>query len=54
LPDALKEDLRSWRRGVDELGNDGILKDVYKKYQGYTIESRIKEKVLPNWARKRA
>jgi uncharacterized protein YwgA len=54
LPDDLKDNLHAWRRGIDELGNDGILKDVYSKYQNYTTESKIKEKVLPNWVRKRA
>lgn len=54
LPDDLKENLRSWRRGIDEMGNDGILKDVYKKYEDYTVKSGIKDKVLPKWARKRA
>lgn len=54
LPKDLEEYLHSWRRGIDEMGNDGILKDVYNKYRSYTVESKIKDKVLPNWARKRA
>jgi len=54
LPKNLREHLYQWRRGIDEMGNDGILKDVYKKYQSYTIKSKIKDKVLPNWAHKRA
>jgi len=54
LPEDFKDHLRSWRRGLDEMGNDGILKDVYKKYEEYTVKSKIKNKVLPEWARKRA
>ncbi len=54
LPKALKEELPRWRRGLDELGNDGILKDVYLKYPEYTDKSKIKNKVLPHGIRRRA
>jgi len=54
LPDALRKELPSWRRGLDELGNDGILKDVYIKYTDYTDRSKIKNKVLPSGMRGRA
>lgn len=47
LPDDLKKELPQWRRGLDELGNDGILKDVYLKYPEYTDKSKIKKQVLP-------
>lgn len=47
LPDELKKELPLWRRGLDELGNDGILKDVYLKYPDYTDKSKIKDNVLP-------
>ena len=47
LPEDLKEELPKWRRGLDELGNDGILKDVYLKYREYTDKSKIKKQVLP-------
>jgi len=46
LPEPLKKELPEWRRGLDELGNDGILKDVYKKYPEYTDRSKIKKNVL--------
>ena len=54
LPAALRERLPVWRRGLDELGNDGILKDVYIKYPQYTDRSKIKELVLPRGMRRRA
>jgi len=54
LPAALREQLPAWRRGLDELGNDGILKDVYLKYPEYTDRSKIREKVLPRGTRRRA
>lgn len=47
LPNELKKELPNWRRGLDELGNDGILKLVYSKYKEYTDKSKIKDKVLP-------
>ncbi len=47
LPEDLKKELPGWRRGLDELGNDGILKDVYSKYNEYTDKSKIKKQVLP-------
>lgn len=47
LPEDLKKELPGWRRGLDELGNDGILKDVYIKYPEYTDKSKIKRQVLP-------
>ncbi|PXF61938.1 MAG: hypothetical protein C4B59_01545 [Candidatus Methanogaster sp.] len=46
LPEDLKKELPEWRRGLDELGNDGILKDVYLKYHEYTDKSKIKKQVL--------
>lgn len=54
MPEDLKRDLPEWRRGLDELGTDGILKDVYIKYPQYTDKSKIKLKVLPSWMRGRA
>ena len=47
LPEDLKKELPGWRRGLDELGNDGILKVVYSKYDKYTDKSKIKKHVLP-------
>ncbi|MCK4615130.1 MAG: hypothetical protein KAU14_10035, partial [Thermoplasmata archaeon] len=54
LPEDLKKELPGWRRGLDELGNDGILKDVYKKYPEYTDRSKIKDRVLPKGMHGRA
>ena len=54
LPTKLQKVLPDWRRGLDELGNNGILKDVYLKYPDYTDKSKIKEKVLPSNMRGRA
>ncbi len=54
LPDNLKKELPEWRRGLDELGNDGILKDVYMKYKEFTDKSKIKKQVLPTGMHKRA
>ncbi len=54
LPPALREELPSWRRGLDELGNDGILKDVYEKYPEYTDRSKVRERVLPRGVHGRA
>lgn len=54
LPMELKESLYDWRRGLDELGRDGILKAVYKDYESYTDKSKIKDKVLPSWTHPRA
>lgn len=54
LPDSLKKELPQWRRGLDELGNDGILKDIYLKYPEYTDKSKIKNKVLPRGLHGRA
>lgn len=54
VPAGLREQLPEWRRGLDELGNDGILKDVYLKYPQYTDRSKIKDKVLPRGTRRRA
>lgn len=50
----LRKELPDWRRGLDELGNNGILKDVYIKYPEYTDKSKIKDKVLPSGIRGRA
>lgn len=54
LPNDLKNELPRWRRGLDELGNDGILKDVYLKYKEYTDKSKIKRHVLPSGMHRRA
>lgn len=54
LPDNLKKELPEWRRGLDELGNDGILKDVYMKYEEFTDKSKIKKQVLPTGMHRRA
>jgi len=54
LPKELRDVLPEWRRGLDELGNDGILKDVYLKYPEYTDKSKIRKKVLPMSMRGRA
>ena len=54
LPVDFKDELPDWRRGLDELGNDGILKVVYKKYPEYTDKSKIREKVLRRGMRRRA
>ena len=54
LPEELKRELPEWRRGLDELGNDGILRDVYLKYPEYTDKSKIKKDVLPRGMQRRA
>jgi len=54
LPADLQSDLYDWRRGLDELGRDGILKTVYQDYDSYTDKSKIKDEVLPKWTHKRA
>jgi len=54
LPEELKTKLPEWRRGLDELGNDGILRDVYFKYREYTDKSKIKKDVLPRGIERRA
>jgi hypothetical protein len=54
LPMDLRMMLPNWRRGMDELGNDGILKYVYIKYPRYTDKSKIRERVLPRGIRRRA
>ncbi len=46
LPKELRRELPRWRRGLDELGNDGILRDVYSKYDEYTDKSKIRNEVL--------
>jgi hypothetical protein len=48
LPEDLQKDLPAWRKGLDQLGNRGILKDVYRRYPEYTNKSKIKDEVLPN------
>lgn len=54
MPVDLRKELPAWRRGLDELGNDGILKDVYLKYPEFTDKSKIRNKVLPRGMRGRA
>lgn len=54
LPVDLRKGLYDWRRGLDELGRDGILKTVYQEYEDYIDKSKIKDEVLPNWTHKRA
>ena len=54
LPEDLQRGLYDWRRGLDELGRDGILKVVYQDYDYYTDKSKIKDKVLPNWTHGKA
>lgn len=54
LPSELQNDLYDWRRGLDELGRDGILKVVYQDYGYFTDKSKIKEKVLPSWTHGKA
>jgi hypothetical protein len=54
LPENLRKELPSWRQGLDQFGNDGILLDVYKNYPQYTDRSKIKDKVLPKTMHKRA
>lgn len=54
MPVELQESLYEWRRGLDELGRDGILKLVYQKYPYYRTKSKIIDDVLPNWAHRRA
>ena len=54
LPGELQEFLPGWRRGLDELGNDGILKLVYSKYPSFTDKSKIRDEVLPRGMRRRA
>lgn len=54
MPKELQESLYEWRRGLDELGRDGILKLVYEAYPYYRTKSKIVEEVLPNWAHRRA
>lgn len=54
LPHEIHNNLYEWRRGLDELGREGILKVVYQDYPQYLEKSRIKNKILPNWAHRRA
>jgi ssDNA-binding Zn-finger/Zn-ribbon topoisomerase 1 len=54
LPEKLRNELPMWRQGLDQLGNDGILLDVYKKYPQYTDKSKIKDRVLPKTMHRRA
>ena len=54
LPNELKEIIPEYSRGLHELGNDGILLDVYKKYPEYTDKSKIREQVLPRGMRGKA
>lgn len=54
LPSELKYFIPNYSRGLHELGNDGILLNVYRKYPQYTDKSKIKEKVLPRDMRGKA
>jgi len=53
LPPELRNNLYEWRRGLDELGRDGILKVVYLDYPDFRVKSKIVNEVLPNWAHRR-
>jgi len=47
LSSEARDELRQLRRDWHELGNDGILKLVYREYPEYAAHSKIKDQVLP-------
>lgn len=47
-PGELKADLMNYRKGLDELGSDGIMRYVYENFIDYTLNSKVKSRYLKN------
>jgi hypothetical protein len=41
LPTEISSSLRKWRKGLDQLGTNGILKYVYDYYPQFKTKSKI-------------
>lgn len=51
---AILEELKKYRKGLDQLGTDGILRKVYQDYPEYKLKSEIKERYKTiTWGRGR-